>query len=60
VPRKKAPPKVWPITMGQASHIASLPAYAGTDAEIAREYGISEALVQQIREQKEFNGIRFG
>jgi phage portal protein BeeE len=47
----------WPITMTEASHIARMPSWRGTDAEIAREYGVPEGLIQQIRREQSYNGV---
>ncbi len=47
----------WPINMTEAGHIASIPQHDGTDAEIAREYRISERLVHDLRAGCGFNGV---
>jgi hypothetical protein len=43
--------------MAQAGRIANIPIWQGSDAEIAKEYGISENLVHQIRKDGSFNGV---
>lgn len=55
--RERNDVKKWPITMTEAAHIARIPASAGSDAAIAREYGITETLVHEIRTSKGFNGV---
>jgi hypothetical protein len=55
--RKPPKKKDWPITMAQASRIAKIPAYLGSNKEIALEYGIDENLVRQIREDGSYNGV---
>ena len=47
----------WPITMTQAARIARIAPHEGTDKEIAGEYGISEALVREIRGGEGYNGV---
>lgn len=47
----------WPVTMTEAAHIARIPHSAGSDAEIAREYGVSEALICEIRTEKSYRGV---
>jgi hypothetical protein len=48
----------WPLTMTEASHIARLPRHAGSDADIAKEYGVSEQLIRQIRSGEGYKGVR--
>ena len=55
--RSKTERSKWPLTMGEASHIAQLPWYVGTHADIAKEYGVSEELIRQIREDKGYKGV---
>lgn len=52
--------KTWPLNMAQASHIARIPQWKGSDAEIAREYSVSEALIRQIRVEKSYHGVNLG
>ena len=48
------------LTMTQAHHIARLPSYAGSHAAIAKEYGVSEELIRQIREGEGYKGVNLG
>ena len=50
--------KCWPITMAEASHIARLRPEAGSDKEIADEYGVEEELIHEIRTTKGYRGVR--
>ena len=54
---RRAKKEEWPLTMSEASHIARLPSYIGTDAEIAKEYGVSEELIRQIRNGEGYKGV---
>lgn len=49
--------KTWPLTMAEAAHIARMPRHAGTDEAVAREYGVSENLIRQIRNGEGYNGV---
>ncbi len=47
----------WPLTMTQAAHVARIPRWKGTDAEIAKEYGVDKALIKSIRDRNGYNGV---
>lgn len=45
------------ITMAEAHHIARIPYDQGTDLDIAREYGVDEEMVREIRKTKGYKGV---
>lgn len=47
----------WPLTMTQAAHIARIERWRGTDAEIAAECGVDEALIRSIRSGVGYKGV---
>lgn len=47
----------WPLTMTQAAHIARIERWRGTDADIAAEYGVDEALIRSIRNGDGYKGV---
>jgi hypothetical protein len=49
--------KAWPVTMAEAVFIARIRYPDYSDAKIAADYGIDEAVVREIRTTRGYNGV---